>query len=547
MRKKPSDILNCLLIYPQFSQFSFWNTRTSAALVGAKAPAPPLGLITVAAILPQHWRFRLVDLNATSMTDSDWDWADLVCVGGMLPQQSGILSVISECKKRGVFAVVGGPDPTSQPDLYTEASARVLNEGEITIPIWLESWAAGQPEGLFTSSVKPDVTKSPMPRFDLLKIRDYYAMGVQYSRGCPFNCEFCDIIELYGRVPRLKTTEQMLGELEALYQLGYRGHVEIVDDNFIGNKRQIKRELLPALIEWNKKRKSPFFFGIEASMNLGDDLPLIDLMRDANFRFVFTGIETPDPELLMMTQKTQNAIKPIKSRVENIVRQGMIVTAGFIVGFDNEKKNMGRSITNCIDDTAICMAMVGMLVALPNTQLTKRLLREKRLLDFALNPIDSDAPRARVDDLAVKAIDQTLAGLNFITTRDRFEIMEEFVEVVDTIYAPEAYMARVMRTVKTMKYRFPRLQHGFEIKRSLRGLLMLSWGMTKNRELRVLFWINFFRALGLGLYRFEIAMTLMGVYLHFYSHTRHLKKLMPEHINVQKDLVSRKINVQQAI
>ena len=275
-------------------------------------------------------------------------------------------------------------------------------------------------------------------------------------------------------------------------------------------------------------------------MNLGDDLPLLKQMKQAAFRFVFMGIETPDPDLLLKTQKSQNTVHPIKTRVHNIVEHGIIVTAGFIIGFDGEKKGTDRSLIHCIDETAICMAMMGLLVALPNTQLTRRLLKEKRLLDFSLQPVDESGIRAKVDDLAVKAVDQTLAGLNFETTRDRFEIMEEFLRVVKTVYAPKAYMSRALRTAEMMDYRLPRLVQPFELRRSLRAMFVLSWRMTKIKELRFLYWKNFFLALRLGLYRFEIAMTLMGAYLHFRSHSQHLEELMPQHVAYQRGLAQSK-------
>jgi radical SAM superfamily enzyme YgiQ (UPF0313 family) len=533
MLKKPSDKINCLMVYPEFSQVSFWNTKEAIKTVGAKAPAPPLGLLTVAALLPQHWNFKLVDLNTSNLSEADWEWADMVCGGGMLPQQKGLVALIDECKKREIFVAVGGPDPTSQPTIYEHADALVTGEGEITIPLWMESWEKGTPGGVFKTDDKPDMTKSPVPRFDLLNMPDYYCMGVQYARGCPFNCEFCDIIELYGRKPRQKTPAQLLIELDVLYDAGYRGYVEIVDDNFIGNLRNIKREFLPALIKWNNDRKKPFFFGVEASMNLGDDLKLLDQMKDANFRYVFMGIETPDPELLEMTQKSQNVVRPIQERVSNVMERGIIVTAGFIMGFDGEKDGTDKSLIACIEESNICMAMMGMLVALPNTQLTRRLIREERLMDFSGNLVNNEtmALRARVEDLAVEALDQTVAGLNYVTTRDRRRIVDEFLNAVETVYAPDAYMARVMRTAKMMKYRLPRRQHWYELKRSMRGLVHLSWEYTKRKDLRKHYWKNFFHSLMLGGYRFEIVLSLMGIYLHFNSHAKHLSEI----VNAQRD------------
>jgi radical SAM superfamily enzyme YgiQ (UPF0313 family) len=538
--KHPSENINCLMVYPKFSQFSFWNTREAVALVGAKAPAPPLGLITVAALLPQNWNFRLVDLNTSDLSEADWEWADMVCGGGMLPQQAGLLALIDECNERKKFVAVGGPDPSSQPNIYEDADALVMGEGEVTIPMWLESWEAGKPAGTFNSPEKPDMTESPVPRFDLLKMQDYFCMGVQYARGCPFNCEFCDIIELYGRKPRQKSPPQILKELETLYDMGYRGYVEIVDDNFIGNKRHVKRELLPALISWNKRRKKPFYFGVEASMNIGDDEKLLTMMELANFRYAFMGIETPDPDLLKMTQKSQNTMRSIEERVHNVVNHGIIVTAGFIIGFDGEKPGTDLSIIKCIEDSAICMAMMGMLVALPNTQLTRRLVKEGRLMDFSGNLIDDPKKmmnRARVKDIKVEALDQTVAGLNYVPTRHRQEIVDELVNIVRTVYSPKSYFERVLRTVKLMRYRKPRVQSWYEIKRNIPGFFKLCWKMTLNKTTRWLFWKTSFQALLLGGFRFEIAQNLFGTYVHFEKHTKALVKILESQRGAYKGVI----------
>ena len=232
------------MIQPAFPSSNFWNLTESAATTGAKTVAPPLGLLTVAALLPQQWTFNLVDLNVRDVTDEEWNRADLICTGGMIPQQGGILALIDRANRDGKYVVVGGPDPTSQPDIYHKADARVLGEGEVTVPVWLESWRNGTPCGLFASDEKPDVKLSPTPRFDLVELSNYLQAGIQISRGCPFNCEFCDIIELYGRVPRSKSVPQILAELDRLADLGHRGWVDISDDNFIGNKKFVKMFLV---------------------------------------------------------------------------------------------------------------------------------------------------------------------------------------------------------------------------------------------------------------------------------------------------------------
>ncbi len=272
----------------------------------------------------------------------------------------------------GKFVVVGGPDATSQPTLYRAADALVLGEAETTVPLWLAACREGHPRGTFQALEKPDVTQSPLPRFDLLKIQDYLSVNVQFSRGCPFNCEFCDIIELYGRTPRTKTPAQFCRELEALFDLGYRGWVDVVDDNFVGNKSNVK-QMLPVLKQWCQQHEYPFYFSTQASINLADDEPLMDAMTDVDFRSVFIGIETPDPKLLATTQKRMNALKPISDRIGRIYDHGMGVMAGFILGFDGESQGAGDMIIECIEENDIPIAMVSLLAALPNTQLSRRL------------------------------------------------------------------------------------------------------------------------------------------------------------------------------
>jgi radical SAM superfamily enzyme YgiQ (UPF0313 family) len=482
-----------------------------------------------------------MDLNIGDWSDEDFAWADIVCVGGMLPQQIGILDVIRRAQAVGKYVVAGGSDPSSQPAIYQHADTLVVGEGETVIPLWLESWRIGKRNGVFSHAEKPDVTKSPVPRFDLLDLDAYMQIGIQYSRGCPFNCEFCDIIELFGRVPRTKNPGQIVNELETLRKLGYRGSVELVDDNLIGNKRAVKRDLLPAIIAWNKKNRYPFYFSTEASMNLGDDDVLLDLLRAAEFRYVFVGIETPDPELLLKTQKSQNTMKPIADRIMKINSYGITVLAGFIMGFDGEKENTDLAMIRCIEDTAVCMAMVGLLVALPNTQLTRRLQKEGRLLNFQFEPIavdqqQKDAPTAAFHNPRVEVSDQTTAGINFVTLRPREDVLNEFSNVVRTIYAPKAYMDRVMRAAKRT-WKFPRhLPRPKQFARNMRGLVMVCWEMSKIPVARAYFWRNFFRGMLLGPYRFEIMMRLMGMYLHFEPHTRYTLSNVSKQVTASKGI-----------
>src|SRR6516225_8169217 len=405
---------NALLIYPRFDADTFWNFKRTAEVFGAKYPASPLGLITLAALLPHSWSLRLVNRNTEDLSDDDLEWADLVLTGGMLPQQSDTLDIIDLCRARRKPVVIGGPAVTSSPHLYKTANFRVLGEAEGIIDKFVAAWEAGASDGLFEAEkFQVDVTKSPIPRFDLLKFDDYLHIGVQFSRGCPFTCEFCDIIELYGRVPRAKTNAQMLAELDKLYRRGYRGHVDFVDDNLIGNKKAVKALLLE-LAQWLQERDYPFEFTTEASINLADDAVLLELMERANFVGVFVGIESPDTATLIAMRKKQNTRRSIAQSIHTIYAYGLFVTAGFIIGFDSETESAAEAMIDLIEEAAIPVCMVGLLYALPNTQLARRLEREGRLF-----------PHPERKDL--KTADQCTMGLNFKTLRPRQEVLADYV------------------------------------------------------------------------------------------------------------------------
>jgi len=430
MTDRPTRIL---LVYPEFVPNSFWNYTDSCKLVGAKYPAAPLGLITVAALLPQDWQFKLVNRNTETLGPADIDWADLVMTGGMLNQQPDCLRLIELCHARGKPVAVGGPDVTSSPHLYQSADFQVLGEAEDVINDFVVAWQRGDRAGVFRAEkFTIDVTKTPLPRFDLLNLRHYLYICVQYSRGCPFTCEFCDIIELYGRVPRTKTNEQMLAELERLYDLGHRGHVDFVDDNLIGNKKAL-RTFLPMLKAWQEAHDYPFEFSTEASINLADDDELMQMMKDANFWLVFVGIESPDPETLRQMRKKQNTRRNIAECVHKIYGYGMAVTAGFIIGFDSEKTKVGESMAAFIDDCAVPVAMVGLLYALPGTQLTRRLEKEGRL------HTGHDVMREE------RAGDQCSIGINFEPVRPLRDILTDYKNVIDTVFAPENFARRLER------------------------------------------------------------------------------------------------------
>jgi radical SAM superfamily enzyme YgiQ (UPF0313 family) len=425
-----SDPCRVLMVYPRFSAATFWNFSVSCELVGARYPAAPLGLITLAATLPPNWDIRLVNRNTEELAEVDLTWADLVMTGGMLAQQVDTLELIALSHAYGKPVAVGGPDPTSSPQVYVVADFRVLGEVEGIIGDFIAAWEAGERSGCFTApKFTIDVTLSPVPRFDLLKFEHYLYIGVQYSRGCPFTCEFCDIIELYGRVPRAKTTPQILAELETLYQLGYRGHVDFVDDNLVGNKKALKA-FLPELAAWLKSRDYPFEFSTEASINLADDDELLKLMQQANFFAVFVGIESPDPKTLIHTKKKQNTRRNLVDSVHKIYRAGMFVMAGFIVGFDSEEVSMADAMADFIAESAIPVCMVGLLYALPNTQLTRRLAAAGRLHR------DHDVVTSEFGD-------QCTATLNFDTLRPLSEILRDYRRILERVYNPSAFADRL--------------------------------------------------------------------------------------------------------
>ena len=499
-----------LLVFPRFGTSSFWALRDVCAVWGAKCPAPPLGLITVAALLPANWSVRLVDRNAEALLDSDIDWADIVLTGGMLPQRPDTLDVIERAHSRGKPVAVGGPDLMSSPEAFARAEFLIVGEAEAIVADFVAAWETGRRSATFRAEkFKVDITTSPVPRFDLLTFRNYLYIGVQFSRGCPFNCEFCDIIELFGRVPRPKTTPQMLAELQALYDLGYRGHVDFVDDNLIGNKRALK-QFLPHLAAWQKARGYPFQFSTEASLNLADDAELLGMMSAANFFAIFTGIESPDTETLVHAQKKQNTRRDIADSVHRIYAAGMFVIAGFIVGFDTERDAVDRGIVDCIEATGIPVCMAGLLTALPNTQLSRRLEREGRLLPIV------------IPDNCAAAGDQCTAGLNFVTLRPRRQVLSDYRSVLATVYRPADYFARVRRVGRQL--RRPKLAIKVEGAgllhqvKALRRLLRQSW----RPGMRWQFWRTVADVLVHNPAAFEFVLILCAFYLHLGPFSRYV-------------------------
>ena len=507
---------NVLLVYPEFSPYGFWNYKEVCRLVGAKYPAAPLGLITLAALLPKSWNMTLVDMNTGPLTDRDIDGADLVFIGGMLSQQANFLRLIDRIHGRGKKVVAGGPDPTAQPEVYERADYLVLGEVEDTIAAFVNDLDAGVESGTYPPpQERPKITESPVPRFDLLDFDDYLMIGIQVTRGCPYDCEFCDIIELYGRTPRMKTPEQVLAELDALYGLGYRGHVDFVDDNFIGNKHKAKA-ILEAVGEWSAGHRHPFCFSTEASINLADEDELLGLMSAADFRYVFIGIESIDEEVLALSKKRTNLHRNIADDVHKIHGYGIVVNGGFIIGFDNETRAAVGSIADIVRRANICMAMIGLLYALPGTQLTRRLIREGRFLE-SMNRLEGNHGTA---------IDQTTSGLNFITSRPRREVYEDFTQVLEDVYSPKHYFDRCLKLGLALNRKVKHRPSWGEKRKAALGFSRLIPKLGFRPSTAYLFWRNIVILLFRKPSSLEEATNLMALYLHFGKQTENTLKLI---------------------
>ncbi len=423
-------MMNILLIYPEFPD-TFWSFTYALSFVGKKAAFPPLGLITVAALLPEKWAKRLVDTNVEKLKDNDILWADMVFVGGMAVQKKSVGQIINRCKALKTPVVAGGPLFTSEPDEFKSVDHLVLGEAELTLPRFLSDLDKGQAKKIYRASGFCDPGDTPIPLWNLLKMKRYASMSLQFSRGCPFNCDFCNVTTLFGHKPRLKTPAQIVQELDRIYAAGWRSSIFFVDDNFIGNKGYLKKHLLPALIEWRKDKKGCVFF-TETSINLADDPELLEMMVAAGFDSVFIGIESPDEAGLTECHKTQNRNRDLLESVGIIHRSGLQVMGGFIVGFDSDGPSIFQQQIDFIQKSGIVTAMVGMLQAIPGTRLFDRLQKESRVAEFfSGNNVDGTT--------------------NIIPQMGMDKLLYGYQSIMKQIYQPKNYYRRVRTLFRELK------------------------------------------------------------------------------------------------
>src|SRR5712692_2236545 len=423
----PKKSMKALFVYPEFPN-TYWSFKHALPLAGKRSPVPPLGPLTRGTRRTCYSKRRLGEANVTNLRDADLEWADIVFCSAMIVQQCSLRKILDRCKAQGKRIAIGGPFVSTGSEHVDDADFLFLGEAELLLPDFLRDLDAGHPQHIYQTDKKPDLTHTPVPDFALADMKRYSSMCIQFSRGCPFNCEFCDIIEIYGRVPRTKTNAQMIAEFDALLDSGWRGRLFIVDDNFIGNKKAVKN-LLPELCDWMERRKYPFGLFTEASVNLADDDALLALMRRANFRKVFLGIETPVEASLKEAQKGQNTRRDLMESVRKIQSYGMAVMAGFIVGFDNDPADIFQRQIDFITQSGIAMAMVGLLSALPDTQLWRRLKGEGRLI------LESTG-------------DNTDCTLNFIPKIDSETLIAGYKTIMRTLYEPAEYYARALTSLK---------------------------------------------------------------------------------------------------
>jgi radical SAM superfamily enzyme YgiQ (UPF0313 family) len=458
--------MKILLVFPQIPT-TFWSFHNALKFISKKSSEPPLGLLTIAALLPQNWEKRLIDMNVSSLLDEHIQWADYVFLTGMNVQRQSFKEVVHHCNRLNTPVVAGGPMVTTDGTVFEGVDHYVLNEAENTLPLFLADLQTGSIKHVYSSTEYPSISKTPSPLWDLLEMDRYASISIQYSRGCPFDCEFCSITTLNGHMPRTKSRNQLLKELELLYEQGWRGRVFIVDDNFIGNKRKLKDDILPALIKWQENFDYPFRFMTEVSINLADDDKLLNLMVQAGFNSAFIGIETVDSESLTECGKSQNKNRDMVKSVQKLHRRGIVVSGGFIVGFDNDPGSIFEQQINFIQNSGIVTAMVGLLNAIPGTRLFQRLKSEKRILsDFEGNNMDG--------------------SLNFIPKMNQQALMNGYKSILKTIYSHKEYYRRIKTFLK--EYNPPLYKNSLPSKNEILAFFKSLWILGIVEKGRRYFW-----------------------------------------------------------
>lgn len=508
-RDPSSGTARILLVYPQTPD-TYWSYRHALEFVGKKALMPPLGLLTAAAIMGERFDYRLIDMNAEPLREADLAWADYVFVSAMIVQAESMRDVVERCNRARKPVVAGGPYPTSCLDEIRGVDHFVLGEGECTIPQFRRDLLAGRPERIYRGGERPPIDAVPIPRFDLCKTDLYETMPLQFSRGCPFDCEFCDIVSLFGHRVRTKGTEQFLLEMEAVYETGFRGDLFIVDDNFIGNRRNVKK-LLQGIAAWQKERGYPFNLSTEASVDLADDTELLELMEACGFSMVFVGLETPVHASLEGAGKRQNLRGDVVEKVSRIQGAGIEVTAGFIIGFDSDPEDIAERQIDFIQQLGVPTAMVGLLMALPNTRLWTRLSAEGRI-------------RFRSGG------NNTHTGeLNFVTRQPEASLVEGYRRVLRFIYDPRRYFERSLTLLRALPRRRSASRHtgGFGISSTQVRALMRSLTRQGFSRYALWYWLFLFRALLTRPRLFVTAVTLAVRGHHFFLITNKLLEAVP--------------------
>lgn len=469
IRAEGKEDMRILLLYPKYPD-TFWSFKHALKFIRKKAALPPLGLLTVGAMLPKEWPKRLIDLNVRKLTDEDLAWADCAFISGMAVQRESARMIVGRCKEAGLKTVAGGPLFTSECNEFGDVDHLVLNEAELTLPPFLTDLEKGCAGHIYETAEFCDIQRTPAPLWELIDLKQYASMAVQFSRGCPYNCEFCNVTALFGHRPRMKTAEQVIAELNGLYDLGWRGQVFFVDDNFIGNKGYLKAHLLPGLIEWRKGRKG-VPFNTEASVNLADDGPLMEMMVKAGFDSVFIGIETPSEEGLAECNKQQNKNRDLVESVKLVQRAGLQVQGGFIVGFDSDSLSIFQRQIDFIQKSGIVTAMVGLLNAPPGTKLYERMRKENRLIGFMTG-------------------DNVDGTTNILPKMGHDALREGYRSILQSIYSPKPYYQRAMTFLR--EYRAPKVKTPLDLQRLAgvfrSGIRLGIFGKERFQYWKILLW-----------------------------------------------------------